>query len=282
MPPNMIKMPKQEKLWNEAKEAVEESKDKSQSSFSDQDWGLVNMIYQKKKEKHSSLNKQAEENKMPNHVFNYTVETPHLIFKVLYQNDRDKKEGTTWWLRKDGKFGKSEESVDTIIFKSSEKAEDFIKNIVIPQHKGLDFENFRVIPYSDYGQKEKYSSKKTASFGTAKWTVSPVENSSTKLKCEFFYYLNSGAFNIEAFNSNLSNTIDLVNSAMGLLTEDMYYVNNIDADLMHGETHIVLDERVSLHCEFYLEFKFDKKGNANAYIEMIESRLNELNEENYL
>jgi len=55
MPAKFVKTPKQETWWDEAKGIAEESKGKSQSQFTDQDWGLVNMIYHRKKRKHSSL-----------------------------------------------------------------------------------------------------------------------------------------------------------------------------------------------------------------------------------
>lgn len=55
MPAKFVKTPKQEKWWDEAKDIAEKSKGKSQSGFSDQDWGLVNMLYHRKKKKHSSV-----------------------------------------------------------------------------------------------------------------------------------------------------------------------------------------------------------------------------------
>lgn len=37
--------PAQEAIWTRAKKAVEKSKGKSESSFTDRDWGLVQKIY---------------------------------------------------------------------------------------------------------------------------------------------------------------------------------------------------------------------------------------------
>lgn len=44
--PAFIKTPKDEKRWSEAKQAASKSKSKDESSFTDQDWALVNHIYQ--------------------------------------------------------------------------------------------------------------------------------------------------------------------------------------------------------------------------------------------
>jgi len=55
MPARFVKTPAQEKWWDQAKSTVQESKGKSQSAFTDQDWGLVNMLYHRKKKKHGSM-----------------------------------------------------------------------------------------------------------------------------------------------------------------------------------------------------------------------------------
>lgn len=51
MPSNMVKTPKDEQHWEWAKEQASKSHNKSDPKY----WGLVNMLYQKKKKKHGSI-----------------------------------------------------------------------------------------------------------------------------------------------------------------------------------------------------------------------------------
>ena len=51
---------KKEKYWDEAKDAVRKSTDKSQKKFTDKDWGLTQMIFQLKKKKHMGKTKKKK------------------------------------------------------------------------------------------------------------------------------------------------------------------------------------------------------------------------------
>ena len=50
--PGFIKTARDEEIWQESKRKVEKSKGKSEPSFTDQDWGLVNKIFQESKKKY--------------------------------------------------------------------------------------------------------------------------------------------------------------------------------------------------------------------------------------
>lgn len=52
MPANVVKTAKDEKIWSMAKKRVAKSKDKSVSSLSGQDWGLVMNIFKAAKKKY--------------------------------------------------------------------------------------------------------------------------------------------------------------------------------------------------------------------------------------
>lgn len=54
--PSNIRTPAEEKMWKRAKAHVKDSKGYGQDSFTDQDWGLVQTIYQKIKNKSEEVN----------------------------------------------------------------------------------------------------------------------------------------------------------------------------------------------------------------------------------
>lgn len=53
--PGTVRTPRQEKMWKRAKKHVEDSRGYGEGSFTDQDWGLVQTIYQRIKAKNESI-----------------------------------------------------------------------------------------------------------------------------------------------------------------------------------------------------------------------------------
>lgn len=58
MPANLVHNKKEEKYWSESKKIVQKQTGKSKKKLNDQNWGLINKIFQAKKKKHLGKKKK--------------------------------------------------------------------------------------------------------------------------------------------------------------------------------------------------------------------------------
>lgn len=89
MPPAFIKTPAQEKKWKRAKQAVSRSRDKAESDFTDQDWGLVNKIYHSIKKAQGDNKKEKSEKYV---VYSVSPKTNKKIVHQAYDDPSEAKD----------------------------------------------------------------------------------------------------------------------------------------------------------------------------------------------